>query len=162
MIGFARQQVFLAGAAVTLSFIVALFMAGNALAQSSAQPDPQDNTLSPGQAGAIQQVIADQIGAFQAGEHERAYSHAAPNIKGVFPTVERFISMVQTGYPMVYDPDSYVFGRNTQISGELYQEVIINDRSGKQWQAVYTLRQQEDGSWKITGVKINPYKGASA
>lgn len=122
----------------------------------------QDVNLPAEKAAPIQQVIADQIGAFQAGDDARAYSHAAPNIRDTFPTVERFMQMVKTGYPMVHDPDSWVFGRNTEISGERYQEVIINDRAGKQWQAVYTLRQQEDGSWKITGVKINPYKGAAA
>lgn len=121
----------------------------------------QYDAVGSAETEATRTIIADQIGAFKAGDHDRAYSHAAPNIKRHFTTVDRFIGMVKRGYGAVYNPDSYVFGRNMQYNGEVYQEVIITDPAGKQWQAVYTLRQQEDGSWKITGVKMNPYKGAT-
>ena len=69
--------------------------------------------------------------------------------------------MVKNGYQPLFDPDFYVFGRNTFLYGEVYQEMIVTDRNGKQWQAVYTLKQQEDGSWKITGVKMEPHQGSS-
>ena len=110
---------------------------------------------------ATQQVIERQIGAFKAGDHEKAYSFAAPGIKQVFPTVEHFINMVTTGYRPLYDPESYVFGRSVTLDGQIHQEVLVTDRSGKTWQAVYTLQKQEDGTWKVTGVKMNPYKGSS-
>lgn len=117
--------------------------------------------VAPADTTATQSVITDQISAFKAMDHGRAYSHAAPNIKTYFDTVEKFIGMVKGGYGALYAPDAYVYGRNMQLNGEIYQEVIVTDSSGKQWQAVYTLRQQADGSWKITGVKMNPYTGAS-
>ena len=110
---------------------------------------------------ATQAVIGDQLNAFRARDHARAYSHAAPNITGYFDTVEKFTSMVSRGYGAIYSPDSFVFGRNTVINGEIHQEAIITGQDGRQWQAVYTLKRQEDGSWKITGVKMNPYKGAA-
>ena len=109
---------------------------------------------------ATQSVVSDQLKAFQVGDHQRAYSHAAPNIRNYFSTVDRFVGMVKNGYGAIFQSDSFIMGRNTFISGEIYQEVIITDTSGKQWQAVYTLKQQDDGSWKITGVKMNPYKGS--
>ncbi|MCG6859272.1 MAG: DUF4864 domain-containing protein [Salaquimonas sp.] len=109
-----------------------------------------------------QHVIDQQIGAFRAGDNEKAYSFAAPGIKQVFPTVERFIDMVTSGYMPVYDPESYVFGRSIDQGGQIHQEVIVTDRNGKTWQAVYTLQKQADDTWKITSVKLNPYKGASA
>ena len=111
---------------------------------------------------AIQGVIHDQIEAFKAGDDERAYSFAAPSIREIFPTVDRFIEMVQQGYRVLYRPAEYRFGRSTEVDGEIYQEVIATDEAGKLWQAVYTLRRQADGSWKITGVKLNPFSGASA
>jgi hypothetical protein len=117
--------------------------------------------VSEADQAATQAIIQDQIEAFKAGEHDRAYSHAAPGIKSMFPTVEAFIGMVQGGYMALYRPAEYRFGRNTEIQGEVYQELIVTDETGKVWQAVYTLRKQEDGSWKVTGVKLNPFKGAS-
>jgi len=121
----------------------------------------QQNDVAPATTGATQTVVRDQLDAFKAGDVDRAYSHAAPNVRAIFPNVERFSAMVKNGYGAIWQSDSFVFGRNTVIGGEIYQEVIINDLQGKQWQAVYTLKQQEDGSWKITGVKMNPYTGAS-
>ena len=108
-----------------------------------------------------QSVIRDQISAFRDRDHERAFSHAAPTIKQIFKTTENFIRMVKGGYMPLYDPDSYIFGRNFNLDGTIHQEVIATDAKGKQWQAVYTLKQQPDGSWKITGVKMEPYQGAA-
>lgn len=117
--------------------------------------------VSGADASAVQSVIDRQIAAFRARDDAGAYSFAAPNVKQVFPSVETFMNMVISGYQPVYDPESYRFGRNIAVGGQIHQEVIITDRNGKQWQAVYTLRRQEDGSWKITGVTLNPHTGAS-
>ncbi len=147
----AKRTMALAIAALAFTFIVAFSI--RAFAQDAV---PQSDAM------ATQQVINDQIAAFKAGDGERAYSHAAPSIKQVFTTVDRFMGMVQTGYMPLYNPDSFVFGRNAFISGQVHQEVIVTDPQGKQWQAVYTLVRQPDGSWKINGVKLNPYTGANA
>ena len=110
---------------------------------------------------AVRDVIGAQIEAFKAGDHQRAYSFAGPGIQTIFPTVDRFIEMVQRGYMVLYRPAEYRFGRSLVVNGEIYQELIVTDGSGKLWQAVYSLQRQEDGTWKITGVKLEPYKGAS-
>lgn len=110
---------------------------------------------------AIQSVIADQINAFQTKDYDRAFSHAAPTIKNIFRTKERFVGMVKNGYEPLYNPESYAFSRSLESNGSTYQEVLVTDKNGKQWQAVYTLKQQDDGSWKITGVKMEPTQGAA-
>jgi Domain of unknown function (DUF4864) len=110
---------------------------------------------------ATKNVIEDQLEAFRAHDLTRAYSHAAPNIRTIFPTVELFSTMVENGYGAIYSPQSYVFGRSRLQGDEIYQEVIITDANGKQWQAVYSLMRQDNGNWQITGVRLNPYKGVS-
>lgn len=130
-----------------------LFLAVAARAQEAVPP--QD-------AEAARVVIEQQLSAFRAGNGEAAYSHAAPSIHRLYPTVERFMTMVETGYGVLTKPEAHVFGRNTSFGGEVHQEVIVTGPDGKQWQAVYSLARQEDGSWKITGVKMNPYKGVTA
>jgi hypothetical protein len=138
-------------AALAFTFVVAFCV--KALAQDAV---PDTDSL------ATQQVIGGQIEAFKAGDGAKAYSYAAPSIKQVFTTVDIFMNMVQTGYMPLYKPESYVFGKNALISGQVHQEVLVTDAQGKQWQAVYTLMRQDDGSWKVTGVKLNPYNGVSA
>ena len=49
-------------------------------------------------------IISDQIAAFEADDGPRAYSHAAPMIRQIFPDPERFMGMVKQGYPPVYRP----------------------------------------------------------
>jgi len=124
-------------------------------------PAARADEVPPADAKAVQEVIDGQIGAFRAQDHAKAYSFAAPGIRQVFPTVEGFMAMVTSGYQPVYDPESYTFGRNIAVGGQVHQELLITARDGKLWQAVYTLQKQEDGSWKVTGVKLNPFKGES-
>ena len=117
--------------------------------------------VSAGDAASVQTVIEDQLLAFKENDGSRAYSHAAPGIKQVFGSVDRFMAMVLSGYRPLVDPGSYTFGRSDGRDQKIAQELIVTDKAGKQWQAIYILEKQPDGSWKINGVKMNPYQGAS-
>ena len=150
MIKFPAQLIQVTFAAMVFAGLVVI---GSAMAQE---------IENQADAEASKSVIEDQLDAFKTRDLERAYSHAAPGIRAMFPSVEQFSSMVERGYGAIFRHESYVFGRNRQEAGEMFHEVIITDDAGKQWQAVYSLQRQEDGSWRITGVKMNPYKGASA
>jgi Domain of unknown function (DUF4864) len=115
-------------------------------------------SLSPAAAQNIetpaQQTIDNQIRAFLADKDEEAYSYAAPNVRTFFPTVESFMGMVKGGYTAVHRPQSWEYGRVRDEGGAVFQEVLITDQAGKNWAALYTLAQQPDGSWKITGVSL--------
>ncbi len=99
----------------------------------------------------VQAAIEQQLRAFLADDAAAAYSFAAPGIKATFPTEDRFMQMVQELYPQVYRPRSFEFGKLTEANGQLEQIVDIVDSAGEYWTARYTLQQQPDGSWKITG-----------
>ncbi len=103
---------------------------------------------------AIQSTIERQLQAFLADDGVTAYSFAAPSIKAIFPTVDSFMEMVRQGYQPVYRPRSYSFGELKDEPGDLQQTVDIVDSDGVFWTAVYTLQQQPDGSWKITGCTL--------
>jgi Domain of unknown function (DUF4864) len=100
---------------------------------------------------AIQSTIERQLQAFLADDGTTAYSFAAPNITAMYPTVNAFMAMVRQGYQPVYRPKSYSFGELTEKPGDLEQSVDIIDADGVGWTAVYSLAQQTDGTWKITG-----------
>ncbi len=134
------------------TFILSLFL-GFTQAQAQSVTTAEDTE--------IHSVIDDQINAFKTNDYDRAFSHAAPTIKQIFKTSDRFVNMVKSGYEPLYNPDTYAFSRSIEQGGSVYQEVLVTDQNGKQWQAVYTLKKQEDGSWKITGVKMEPTQGAA-
>ena len=54
------------------------------------------------QSDGIQSTITGQMEAFRADDFERAFGFAAPNIKRMFGSPDRFGTMVRNGYPMVW------------------------------------------------------------
>ena len=102
-----------------------------------------------------QAVIDGQLKALIANDGAKAYSFAAPNVKQIFPTVDAFMNMVTNGYAPVRQPQSYSFGKVEQTGpGSIIQQVLIVGPDGKDYEAVYTLQQQPDGSFQITGCSL--------
>ncbi|UCI05552.1 DUF4864 domain-containing protein [Mesorhizobium sp. B1-1-8] len=104
---------------------------------------------------AAQTVIDSQLKAFIANDGATAYSFAAPNVKRIFPTVDMFMNMVTNGYAPVRKPQSYSFGKVEQTGPtSVIQQVLIVGPDGKDYEAVYTLEQQPDGTFQITGCSL--------
>jgi hypothetical protein len=103
---------------------------------------------------AAQNVIRAQEQAFGRNDAAAAYSHAAPEIKQLFPEADIFMQMVQQAYTPVYRHKSFEFGEARSAGGRIAQRVHIVDDNGEAWEAMYTLEQQSDGSLKITGCSL--------
>ncbi|MER8387445.1 DUF4864 domain-containing protein [Mesorhizobium sp. M0166] len=104
---------------------------------------------------AAQTVIDGQLRAFIANDGMTAYSFAAPNVKRIFPTVDTFMNMVTKGYPPVRQPQTYSFGKVRETSPtSIVQQVLIVGPDGMDYEAVYTLELQPDGSFRITGCSL--------
>ncbi|OAF15597.1 topoisomerase II [Bradyrhizobium centrolobii] len=103
---------------------------------------------------AAQSVIRAQEQAFGRDDATAAYSYAAPEIKELFPTPDIFMSMVENGYAPVFRHKSFEFGDSRSEGNWIAQRVHIIDANGETWEALYTLEQQSDGSYKITGCSL--------
>lgn len=103
---------------------------------------------------AAQGVIRAQEQAFVRDDAAAAFSHAAPAIREIFPAPDIFMSMVQKGYAPVYRHKSFEFGDSKSEGNRISQRVHIVDANGEAWEALYTLEQQGDGSYKITGCSL--------
>jgi hypothetical protein len=103
---------------------------------------------------AAQDVIRSQEQAFARGDAAAAYSHAAPELRQIFPQADIFMQMVQQGYAPIYRHQSFEFGEAKVADGYVAQRVHIVDEKGEAWEALYTLEQQPDGSLKITGCSL--------
>ena len=103
---------------------------------------------------AAQSVIRAQEQAFSRDDAAAAYSHAAPEIRQLFPQADIFMQMVRQGYAPVYRHKSFEFGEARAAGGHIAQRVQIVDDNGEAWEAMYTLELQTDGSLKITGCSL--------
>jgi len=101
-----------------------------------------------------QGVIRAQEQAFARDDAAAAYAQAAPAIREIFPAPDIFMSMVQNGYAPVYRHKSFEFGESRSEGTSIAQRVHIVDANGEAWEALYTLEQQADGSYKITGCSL--------
>lgn len=101
-----------------------------------------------------QGVIRAQEQALARDDAASAYSYAAPAIHQIFPQAEIFMTMVQHQYAPVYRHKSFEFGEARAEGGQVAQRVHIIDANGEAWEAMYTLEQQADGSYKITGCML--------
>ncbi|MER0239033.1 DUF4864 domain-containing protein [Fulvimarina sp. MAC8] len=102
----------------------------------------------------IEAVISSQLEAFRQDNGEAAFVHAAPKIKSMFGTKDRFMEMVRTGYAPVYRSSNVSFGELTHAGDGFRQDVFMTDPKGQSWIATYTLERQPDGTMKITGVYL--------
>jgi hypothetical protein len=103
---------------------------------------------------AAQSAIRSQEQAFSRDDAAAAYSFAAPAIQQLFPRPEIFMDMVQNSYAPVYRHKSFEFGEGRMEGNWVAQRVHIVDANGEPWEALYTLEQQSDGSFKITGCSL--------
>lgn len=102
-------------------------------------------------ARAIRAVVEAQLAAFAADDAERAFSYAAPSIRTMFGSAEKFIAMVRHGYPVVYRPASVAFlVAEAGEAGKLLQRVRMTDADSVPWNVVYELERQADRQWRIT------------
>ena len=136
-----------------ISALILVFLLGAANAQ----------TVSPSDKTAFQAVIAGQLEAFKKDDGKTAFSFAAPLVQGIFQNPETFMAMVKKGYEPIYKNTQYSFGSLVvSPDGKPVQHVSFVGVDGKNYEAVYAMQQQPDGSWKIAGVQMIVIPGVEA
>ena len=138
------------------AFCLLLGLAFGASVPARAQP------VSEVDARAARTIVSAQLEAFAKDDAKRAFSYAAPSIRAMFGTPERFLAMVRAGYPVVYRPAAVTFLLPLRVDGQLFQGVHLTDAAGVLWLATYRLEHQRDGSWRIAACDVQPATGKMA
>lgn len=103
---------------------------------------------------AIRAIVKGQLDAFAADDARRAFSFAAPAIREMFTTPDKFMAMVRSSYPMIHRPGSIAFMKPERIGELVIQRLQVVDLRGDHWLAVYSLEQQKDKTWRIAGCQV--------
>ena len=135
------------------AFCLLLGLAFGASVPARAQP------VSEADARAARAVVSAQLEAFAKDDAKRAFSYAAPSIRAMFGTPERFLAMVRAGYPVVYRAARVTFLIPLSDEGDLLQGGHLTDGAGTLWLATYRLERQTDGSWRIAGCDVQAATG---
>jgi hypothetical protein len=134
---------------------VALWLACTAMTASAAP-------LSAADERNVRAVVQAQLAAFASDDADKAFSFAAPNVRKAVGTSQAFIAMVRRDYPVVYRPASVAFLKPEGKDGLVIQRVQMADPQGGSWLAVYSLQQQANKAWRITGCAVVENKGRMA
>lgn len=110
--------------------------------------------IAPADAAAIRTVIERQIDAFRADDGTRAFALADDSIRTMFGDAATFMAMVRAGYAMIYRPRAWAFGEAGPQDGDVAQIVEFDGLDGSSAAAVYLMRRQPDGSFRIAGVYL--------
>jgi hypothetical protein len=119
---------------------------------------PRGGSLSAAEWTAIRQVIGEQLVALKVGDGSRALNYAMPDLRAQFGTPEDFLWMVRHGYRALLDARSSTFLEGAVVDGATIQplQLVLPDNTVKV--ALYEMRRQKDGRWRIAGCVIAPSK----
>jgi hypothetical protein len=105
----------------------------------------------------IRAVIEHQLDAFRRDDARSAFAFASPEIQAEFATPEDFLTAVKTFYEPVYRPRrTGGFTKPYVIDGQLTQPVLLVGPAGNLVIALYAMKKQPDGGWKILGCSLIP------
>ena len=108
-------------------------------------PGPED-------ARAIREVIQTQLAAFRRDDAQAAFALAAPSVRRIFRTPQRFMAMVMADYRPVYRPDKVSFLKLIFDDGRTVQQMLFVNAADGAVFAFYLMERQPDGEWLIGGV----------
>ena len=106
-------------------------------------------------ADTAQDVIGQQLKAFNDRDVPKAFTFASPTIKGIFGNARNFGDMVSRGYPMVWDNSDVRFLTSREEAGSVFEKVLVRDAQGNLHVLEYKMIPVDD-SWQIDGVQLIP------
>jgi hypothetical protein len=112
-------------------------------------------SATAGLAQSVEDVIFQQLEAFNNRDVPKAFGYASPMIKRLFGNPGNFGSMVAQGYPMVWDNSDVRFLDVREAGGSLFQKVLVRDAQGGLHVLEYKMIPVQD-SWQIDGVQLMP------
>jgi hypothetical protein len=112
--------------------------------------------LAPADWAAIRDVIDAQRHAFLADDAARAFSYATPGIQERFHDAPTFLAMVRDGYAPLLAARYAEFLDGAVVEGVTLQPLRLVMPDETVLVAIYEMRKDEDGRWRIAGCVIAP------
>ena len=99
----------------------------------------------------IRAIIEDQTAAISAGDGKRAFGYATPNIQARIGSSDMFLRMVESRYSMLINPKLFRV-EDVQLRGnQAAARAHVVAKDGRAFKAVYPLKKQPNGEWRIDG-----------
>lgn len=107
-------------------------------------------------AAAVRAVVQGQLDALARDDAAGAFAFAAPNVRKAVGSAPQFLAMVRDRYAVIYRPTQVAFLKPELVGNLAVLRLQILDSDGEAWLATYSLQQQKNKSWRITGCQLGP------
>jgi hypothetical protein len=105
---------------------------------------------------AIRQVITAQRAAILAGNADKAFAYASPEIQQQFGDAATFLAMVDSAFSVLESARYVEFLEGAVIDGIVVQPLRLIDADNTVRVAFYTMEKQPNGEWRISSCRIAP------
>jgi Domain of unknown function (DUF4864) len=95
--------------------------------------------------------IAGQLQAFRRGDAVAAFAYASPLLQAEFATPAAFMAMVHAGYGVMFEARHPIFQDLVSYRGYPTQRVLLTDGKDRAVTALYLMRRDSGGGWRIAG-----------
>ncbi len=136
------------------SVLAFVFFTGLAGLFASGAASADEDSIDAQDRVKIQAVISSQLRAFQRDDDVIAFSYTTPTVRRKFGSPQAFMAMVRRGYETLYHHRSTQFLEAVVLEGSVVQPVRIVTVDGEVIVALFTMEQQADEDWRVSGCEI--------
>jgi hypothetical protein len=103
---------------------------------------------------AIMEVVQLQLEAVANDDADAAFALATTDTRRVLGDPDSFMQLIKRQYAPIYRHQRAIFSAPEKIAGEMVQAVSLTDSDDSVWVALYQMRRESDGNWKIAGCTL--------
>lgn len=103
---------------------------------------------------AISEAVQSQLEAFSNDDASRAFNLATIEKRMLLGNPDNFLRMVKEQYSPIYRPHEVILSQPEVVEGMAIQLARIIDSEDRVWVAIFSMQQEDDGSWKIDGYQL--------
>jgi hypothetical protein len=105
-------------------------------------------------AEAIHAVVQSQLDAFAADDAAKAFSLSTASTRRILGDADSFLQMIKSEYPPIYRHRRAIFLPPQLLDGDALQVVRLTDAENYVWVAIYRMKVEQDGKWRIDGCSL--------
>lgn len=98
---------------------------------------------------AIEDVVAAQVAAIARDDAPAAYALASTGLKALFDGPDRFMAVVRADYGAVHRARQVTYLGVAAMEGKPVQQVLVISPSGEPMLAMFVMKQEAAGVWRV-------------
>lgn len=98
---------------------------------------------------AIQDVVSAQVAAITRDDAPAAYALASAGLKALFDSPDRFMAVVRADYGAVHRARQITYLGVAAMEGKPVQQVLVVSPTGEPMLAMFVMKQEAAGIWRV-------------